>query len=275
MEAEIRQPDASGHEVMPEYRHHKTLVTVTLCFIVLAELLLYSGWMKYGMWVHVLVLIGLGMATMRLSESDVYRPLQALMLLPLLRLVNISMPVFYEMTLYSYIFIYAPLLIPVYLVAVHQKYTAAQLGLTRGNLKVIIPVSIIIALAIAEGEYYIIRPGYLIPDLSFWNMLKLSLVMILFIGLVEELIFRSIVQTRLEETYGLFYGLMITSLMFGIMHSGYGTVYEMMFTSLAGLVVGYLFQVTRNLPLIALTHGMVNVFLFGVIPHLGPGLGLL
>lgn len=275
MEAEIGQLNASGHEKMPAYRHHKILVTVTLCFIMLAELLLYSGRVKYAVWVHVLVLIGLGVSTLRLSESDVYRSLQALMLLPLLRLVNISMPVFYEMTLYSYIFIYAPLLIPVYLVAVHQKYTAAQLGLNRVNLKVIIPFSIVVALAIAEGEYYIIRPGYLIPDLSFLSMLKLSLVMILFIGLVEELIFRSIVQTRLEETFGLFCGLLVTSLMFGIMHSGYGTMYEMLFTSLAGLAVGYLFQVTRSLLLIALTHGLVNVFLFGVIPHLGPGLGLL
>ncbi|MCL7476364.1 MAG: CPBP family intramembrane glutamic endopeptidase [Methanosarcinales archaeon] len=275
MEAEIEQPNVSGHEVMSEYRHQKTLVALTLCFIMLAELLLYSGRMKYAVWVHVLVLIGLGVATMRLSESDVYRPLQALMLLPLLRLVNISMPVFYEMTLYSYVFIYGPLFIPAYLVAVHQKFTSAQIGLIRGNLKVIIPFSLVVALAIAEGEYYIIRPGYLIPDLSLWNLLKISFVMILFIGLVEELVFRSIVQTRLEETFGLFYGLMVTSLMFGIMHSGYGTAYEMVFTSLAGLAVGYLFQVTRSLPLIALTHGLVNVFLFGVIPHLGPGLGLL
>ena len=275
MEAEAEHLEAPGHEEMPAYKYHKTLVTLTLCFIVLAELLLYSGRMKSAVWVHVLVLIGLGVATMRLSESDVYRPLQALMLLPLLRLVNISMPVFYEMTLYSYVFIYAPLIIPAYLVAVHQKFTTAQIGLIKGNLKFIIPFSILVAFVIAEGEYYIIQPGYLIPDLSLWNVLKLYIVMVLFIGLVEELIFRSIVQTRLEETFGMFYGLMVTSVMFGIMHSGYGTVYEMLFTSLAGLAIGYLFQVTRSLPLIAMTHGFVNIFLFGFIPHLGPGLGLL
>ncbi len=41
-----------------------------------------------------------------------------------------------------------------------------------------------------------------------------------------------------------------------------------LFTSMAGLAIGYLFQVTRSLPLIALTHGLVNVLLFGFIPHL-------
>jgi hypothetical protein len=46
-----------------------------------------------------------------------------------------------------------------------------------------------------------------------------------------------------------------------------------LFTSMAGLAIGFFFHVTRSLPL-ALTHGLVNVFLFGFIPHLGPGLGL-
>ncbi len=266
--------DDEGGSRIPQ-RYHRPLVMLTLCLIMLAEVLLFSGRMEYAVWVHVLVLIGLGVAIIQLSESDVYRTLQALMLLPLLRLVNISMPVFYEMTLYSYVFIYAPLLIPVYLVAVHQKFTAAQLGLIKGNVKLIIPFSIVVGLAIAEGEYYIIKPGYLIPDLSLWSVLELSIVMLLFIGLVEELIFRSIVQTRLEGTFGMFYGLIVTSVIFGIMHSGYGTAYEMLFTSLAGLAIGYLFQVTRSLPLIAMTHGFVNIFLFGFIPHLGPGLGLL
>jgi membrane protease YdiL (CAAX protease family) len=267
-----KKDDAVGSRKREKY--HRPLVMLTLCLIMLAEVLLFSGRMEYAVWVHVLVLIGLEVAIIQLNESEVYQTLQAMMLLPLLRLVNIFMPVFFEMTLYSFIFIYAPLIIPVYLVAVHQKFTAAQLGLIKGNLKLIIPFSIILGLAIAEVEYYIIKPGYLIPDLSLWSVLELSIVMLLFIGLVEELIFRSIVQTRLEGTFGMFYGLMVTSVMFGFMHSGYGTAYEMLFISMVGLAIGYLFQVTRSLPLIALTHGFVNVFLFGFIPHLGPGLGL-
>jgi len=46
-----------------------------------------------------------------------------------------------------------------------------------------------------------------------------------------------------------------------------------LFTSMAGLAIGYLFQMTRSLPLIALTQGLVNVFLFGFISIWGRGLG--
>ena len=256
-------------------KYQNILLVLPVLLIILAELLLFSGRMQYAVWVHVLVLIGLALATIYTSDTNLFKPYQALMLLPLLRLVNLSMPIFFEMTLYLYIFIYAPLIIPVYIIAVHQGFTFKQLGFTFNYWKLIIPVSVIFGFAIAQGEYYIIHAGNLIPDLSFWNVLKLSIVMIMFIGLIEELIFRSILQTRLEESMGMFSGLIVTSILFGVLHSGYGTFYEMLFTSLAGLIVGYIFQKTRSLPLIALTHGMVNIFLFGLMPLMGPTLGLL
>lgn len=256
-------------------KYQNILLMLPVLLVILAELLLFSGKMQYAIWVHVLVLIGLALATIYTSDTGLFKPYQALMLLPLLRLVNISMPIFFEMTLYLYIFIYAPLIIPVYIIAVNQGFTFEQLGFTLKYWKLIIPVSLIVGFAIAQGEYYIIHAGNLIPDLSFWNVLKLSIVMIMFIGLIEELIFRSILQTRLEESMGMFSGLVVTSILFGVLHSGYGTFYEIMFTSLAGLMMGYMFQKTRSLPLIALTHGMVNIFLFGLIPLMGPTLGLL
>lgn len=254
--------------------NEKIMIMLPVLAIIMAELLLFSGRMEYAIWLHVIVLIGLALATIRIHETGIYMIYQTLMLLPLLRLVNISMPIFFDLTLYSYVLVYAPLFIPVYFVAVHQKFTAVQIGLTRKNLKLFIPAAVIIGLLIAEGEYYLIQPGYLIPDLSMWNVLKLSIVMILFIGVIEELIFRSLIQTRFEESFGMFSGLVLTSVLFGIMHSGYGTVYEMLFTCLAGFIIGYLFQRTRSLPLIALIHGMVNIFLFGLIPHLGMTFGL-
>jgi membrane protease YdiL (CAAX protease family) len=251
------------------------LIMLPVLMILLAELLIFAGEMQYAVWLHVLLLIGLALAPVYIHTKNIYITYQALMLLPLLRLVNLSMPVFFEMTLFSYIFVYAPLIVPIYIVAVHQNFTSAQIGLTMKNFRIFTPVGIILALVIAQGEYYIIQPGYLIPDLSFKSIVELSIVMFLFIGLVEELIFRSIIQTRLEQSMGMFSGLVVTGVMFGIMHSGYGTIYEILFTSLAGLSFGYLFQKTRSLPLIATIHGLVNIFLFGILPHLGPGLGLL
>nr|WP_255679874.1 CPBP family intramembrane glutamic endopeptidase [Methanosarcina sp. DH2] len=99
------------------------------------------------------------------------------------------------------------------------------------------------------------------------NLLKLTIVMVFFVGLVEELIFRSVLQTRLENALGVWEAIIITSFLFGLMHSGYGTFQEILYTGFVGFIMGLAFYKTRSLPFIAVLHGFVNVFLFGILPH--------
>jgi membrane protease YdiL (CAAX protease family) len=189
------------------------------------------------------------------------------MLLPVLRLINLSMPIFYDTTLYTFVFIYGPLAIPVAVIVLHQRDSLEQIGIT---LKHIIPymiLSIPMGLILGLGEYLTIRTGYLIPDLTFINLLKLTIVMVFFVGLVEEVIFRSILQTRLENAHGMWAALIISSLLFGLMHSGYGTIQEILYTGFVGFIMGLAFHKTKSLPFIAVLHGFVNVFLFGILPH--------
>jgi membrane protease YdiL (CAAX protease family) len=115
-------------------------------------------------------------------------------------------------------------------------------------------------------EYMTIRPSSLIPDLSFENLLKLTLIMVFFVGLTEELIFRSLLQTRLEEVIGIKETLILTSILFGAMHSVYGNFYECLCLYFEGIIIGYIFYKTRSLPLVTLLHGLTNVFLFSVFP---------
>lgn len=252
-----------------------TLVPVFL--IMLAELLLLAGKEYVSIWMHVGIVLLLAFATTFIHKRELTMVFQALMLLSLLRLVNISMPVFFEKTLYIFVFTYAPLIIPIVIVLRAQdfRFSFRISEEMKRNRVLYSLIAVIVAIAIAEGEYAIIEPGYLIPDLSITSLLQLSIVMILFVGLVEELIFRYILQTRLEQVLGTWPALLTASLLFGVMHSGYGTIYEVLVTGLAGLVIGYLYVRTRSLYLITMIHGLTNVFLFGFIPHLGPGLGLI
>lgn len=128
-------------------------------------------------------------------------------------------------------------------------------------------LSIPLGFVLGLGEYLTIKTECLIPDLTFENLLKLMLIMVFFVGLIEELIFRSILQTRLEQALSISESLLVTSLLFGLMHSGYGTFYEIFYTSLVGLLMGLIFYKTKSLPFVAALHGFINVFLFGILPH--------
>nr|WP_321497975.1 CPBP family intramembrane glutamic endopeptidase [uncultured Methanolobus sp.] len=245
------------------------IILLPILSIIIAELMLYMGKLEIGISMHVIILLSLALSSAWMHDSNTSYSLQALILLPILRLINISMPVFTERTLYLYIFIYTPLIIPIYLIARHQKLTLKEEGFTLKNIHLFIPISLVIGYLIGLAEWYTINAQSLIPDLSLKSLLQLSLIMIFYVGFVEELIFRSLLQTRLQKSFGMQKGLVVTSILFGIMHSGYGTPYELLLTASAGVIFGYMFQRTGNLALVSLTHGFVNVFLFGLIPFLG------
>lgn len=260
------EPEEEGKK-RSKVRWARLVVGIPILSITLAELLIFSGNMGAAVWLHIGIVTALVLTDIFIKNSEIHKVYQALMLLPILRLVNLSMPIFFNTTLYTFIFIYGPMAIPAIAMVVHQRHSFKQIGITLKNIDAYMILSVPLALVLGLGEYAIIRPEYLIPDLSFENLLKLTFIMVFFVGFVEELIFRSILQTRLKEFLGLREALLITSLLFGLMHSGYGTFYEIFYTGFVGFVMGFIFHKTGSMPFIAVLHGFVNVFLFGIFPH--------
>jgi Predicted metal-dependent membrane protease len=250
-----------------ELRKRRLFTAVPVLCIAFAEILIFLGKVEIAIWIHIGSLIALSLSSISVKDPEIQKIHQALMLLPVLRLINLSMPVFFKTTLYTFIFVYGSLAIPVAIVIIHQRYSLEQIGVSMKNIAAYMVLSIPLSLALGFGEYLTIKSGYLIPDLTFENLLKLTIIMVFFVGLIEELIFRSILQTRLEKALSVDDSLLITTLLFGLMHSGYGTFYEILYTGFVGLIMGLIFYKTRSLPFIAVLHGFINVSLFGILPY--------
>jgi membrane protease YdiL (CAAX protease family) len=266
---EYRETYVPENSSMPDTLRNKWLyLVIPVLAIAIAEFMIYSGMVIEAMEVHAALLFGLSLSMLFIKNVEIQKTYQALILLPILRLVNLSMPAFYDITLYLFVFVYGLLTIPVTLALTSQGFTQEQVGITFRRMGIYIPLSIIIAFLLGVGEYLIIETNYLVPDLSIISLLVLTLVMVFLVGLVEELIFRSILQNRLEILLGSRGGIIMTSLLFGLMSSGYGSIVEIVYTFMVGFIIGYLFYKTRSLPLVVMIHGFINVFLFGVFPHL-------
>lgn len=250
-----------------ELRKRRIFTAIPVLCITFAEILIFLGDVKIAVVVHIGGLIGLSLSNIYVNDPEIQKIHQALMLLPILRLINFSMPIFFDTTLYTFIFIYGTLTIPVAFLIIHQKHTLEQIGFSMKNIWIYMVLSVPLSFILGLGEYLTIKPEYIIPDLTFENLLKLTIIMVFFVGLIEELIFRSILQTRLAQALSISESLLITSLLFGLMHSGYGTCYEILYTSFVGFLIGLIFYKTKSLPFITVLHGFINVFLFGIIPH--------
>lgn len=238
--------------------------TLPALLIVVAELLIFKGHIEAGIVLHATNLIALVLSSAYVAD----RTHQALMLLPLFRLVNAAIPIFFELTLYSYTLVYAPMFLPIYMTLKSRRFSREEIGINFRNFWAYLPLAVIIGLLLGVGEYHVIRPEMLVPQVDMRSVLALSLIMIFFVGVVEEFIFRSVLQTALVDWVGSTKGLIAASLLFGFMHSGYGLYSEMAFVSAAGLVFGLFFMKTKSLPLVALLHGVTNISLFLIVPML-------
>lgn len=248
---------------MNKYNLKKYEIT-SILLIILAEILFFSEQRLLTIVVHSLNII---LILILLLSKKKHQIIQSLSLVSLLRILNLSLPIFVSFTIYWLASLYLIMFIPIILLIKKQGLSNRHIGLTYKNLY-LLPVSILLGIGLALFEYNILVPDPLIPKPDLPNLFILTIIMIFLSGLCEEIIFRSLLQQSIEENSGPIVGLLIASVISGFMSSGYSSYYEIFFASFAGLILGFSFQKTRSLPFVVIAHGVNNIFLFGILPFI-------
>jgi hypothetical protein len=269
----------------------KALMLVPFILIIIAEAFFYVRDTSATLSLHLLnIFICVLLAVFVERYSDMF---QAIMLISLLRVLNIGMPIFFNMTLYWMPFVYGSIILSAYilwrLAAPIVSNETAGIGI-KGTLIIklkrawsflngggmghrsewnylYIPAAIVIGFVLANMEFMVLGPNALIPDLSLFNLTLLAVVMIMFVGFGEELVFRGFLQARMESHWGAYTAVIASAFTFSIMHSGYSSVPYLFFVFFVGLILAILFWKTRSLVFVAMIHGVLNFFLFSFLPY--------
>ena len=171
--------------------------------------------------------------------------------------------------LYVWVAFYGVMYIPIIAIVARRKLNRHDLGLTGGfRLAYLIPLGTLVGVGLGLIEYAILANPPLIPNASASELIRLSIVVIFFVALVEELLFRVLLQPQFIERSGAVWGILITSVLFGAVHAIYGNVYELFFTAGAGVVFGVAFYKTKSLPFVVTMHAVDDILLWGVLPFL-------
>lgn len=233
--------------------------------ITVSEIFVFFDQPYYGLWGHFVTLFVCVLAPLKFKD-DVW-VYQAFALLPTFRLVNLGMPIFFELTLFWYPLVYGPLIpVAAYVATRHDKVSP----FTGWRLAVLaFPAAILLSGGLSIIEYRIIEPGSLIRAGNLTQLVLLFIVQTVFVGFTEELVYRGILQRTLKSVTGVTGALLIANFLFGIMHSAYGTPRELVFAGLLGILYSLIYERTDSLLLVTLLHGLLNTFLFGIYPLYG------
>jgi len=256
-------------------------VALPLSVILAGEYLLFVGDLESSITVHLLnIMLCILMPLLFRANPIIW---QSFSLVSMLRVLNLGMPQFATLTIYWMPLVYGPVIIVGFFLV-----RDASLGLkdylkrakaffemrTRppGWKLWYLPAGVLLSLLLANIEFKVLSLSpkvndlRMIPDLGVWNLVALFVVMVLFVGLGEELVFRYILQARLEGVLGPLWAIMFSSITFAAMHSGYQSTVYIAYVFLVAFLLGSLYNRTRSLALVALVHGTLNFFLFSFLP---------
>lgn len=207
--------------------------------------------------------------------EDMSYLMNALILIPLIGLIRFSMPLEAVERIYWFIIIGIPLFLVVILLIRHMKMQLRDVGLVSNFSLIQFFIALTgvffgfceyLILKPVLSEDMILKPGVFINELTPVNLAISGFILLIFSGLLEELAFRGIVQTKAEAVIGKTASIFFSSVLFMLMHIGFKSTPDLIFVFLVGAFYGYVFQKTGNLWGITLSHGITNIVLFLIAP---------
>jgi uncharacterized protein len=190
----------------------------------------------------------------------------ALGLVPLVKIISMAMPVMLEISMIIwYVAVSIPILIGIIAVTRHLKYSVGEIGLTLNKL----PFQFLIMLTgigLAYIDYLILKPVAWTNELTLESILFPAIIILIFTGLVEEFIYRGILQ-KTTEFLGI-YGWLFIAAIYAILQISQGSTLHCAFVFMVGLGFSWIVNKTGSIVGIGLCHGLLNVCLFLVWPHI-------
>jgi membrane protease YdiL (CAAX protease family) len=200
-----------------------------------------------------------------------------LVLGPLVRVISLTLPLAQIDEPYRYVAAGVPMLVGGIVAARAIGIRATTIGMRWGHTTWQVGV-ILAAVPIGFIEFVLLRPapigglpweaGSLVPALSVG----------FFTGFPEELIFRGLLQTITRPFLGR-WNWIYAAAIFAVLHIGYRSYLDVLFVFGAGLLFGWVFERTRSIIGISISHGLANITLFfvapsvidaGALPTIGP-----
>ena len=198
-------------------------------------------------------------------EPDFYRQLiLSLALVPLVRIISLSMPLVNIPQIWRFPIIYAPLLVAAIVVVRILGLRAREVGLNFSSFPVQLAVGLS-GLLFGVIEYFILAPEPMVIELTWREVWLPALIFLMCTGFVEEFIFRGVLQRTAVEAFG-WRGIIYVSLLFAVLHMGFLSLIDVVFIFFVALFFGWVVKKTGSLLGVTLAHGIINILLYLVVP---------
>ena len=226
----------------------------------------------YGLFLHAITLVALCIHSpliRRLSPNS-SKLAVCLIPIPLIRIVSITSPLI-EFTLLEWFLVISMILFSSIIASI------IFLGSNLESYGFVLPKRrhlwiefgvIILGLFFGYVEYQILRPNNMVEQLTISGLAAPLVALYFGTGLLEELLFRGVIQKHAIDAFSKWYGVIFTTLIFMIMHTGWESFLDVIFVGVVGFFFSLVVLKTGSLIGVSFSHAVTNLSLFVLTPSL-------
>jgi hypothetical protein len=252
---------------IPRKQLNAILATYFVAITTAEALTVMLDTMLFGLVIYGVMLVALLMYSAVFAGHREQRIFLTLAFAPLIRLISMAVPMQNVPVIYQYMLVGAPIFISIIFVTRLGQFKPADMGLTFKNL----PVQLLIApLGIVLGyvEYLVLQPKPLVSDFNLNSILVPAVILLVFTGLLEELVFRGLMQKAFITELGTWGGLFFVASVFAVLHFGYLSALDVLFVFCVAVIFGIIVLYSGSVVGVTLAHGLTNLTLFLIFPFL-------
>jgi len=270
----VNIPDKGQGEsvsLLPGMSRRHLYITVLIYFLMIAVAEIITAYFdpKTGIIIHGILMFAMfGHASFIYpTNKDLANLLMCIGLAPLIRIISLCTPLSSFSYIYWFLVLSIPLFSGILVVRAIQALSEDAIGLVF-NIRKLHWEVIIVVFGFPMGiiEYWILEPESIINELTLQKLIAPALIMIICTGLIEELIFRGLIQFNAIRVFGTWIGILLTSALFGFLHTGNLNVVSVFFAFAVGFVYSLIRLRTGSIIGISLSHGILNCMLFLIMP---------
>jgi len=197
------------------------------------------------------------------SERNFYI---ALGLAPIIRIVLLAVPGILVISQYLwYIIASIPVIAGIISLSRVINFSPDYIGLNLSKpfIQFLVTIS---GVGLAIVDYLILKPVAWNSTLTIQETLLPAIVLLIFTGLIEELSFRGVMQRASMAVTS--YGWVFIAAVYGVLQIWQGSILHCVFCFGVSLFFGWIVKKTRSILGVSMAHGLINIGLFLVLPHI-------
>lgn len=219
-----------------------------------------------GIWLHVLLAGALWWQGTQEADLDRRRLYWILSILAIVRIISFAVSDTSFPGIWYYVVAETPLLVAAITALRAFGLTWSEVGVRLPKWWMLSIVVIITGAALGLAESRIIHPPALISSLTWGHIIFPSLLLIIFTGLSEELLFRGLLQHYAVKVMGNGSGIVFVALSWSLLHIGWHSAWDVVFVFGVGLAWGWIRQKVNSIIPTTIAHGLANIVLFLIVP---------